>query len=311
MTQPQQPVAYGCYRHPDRPTYIRCQRCGRPICGDCMVNAAVGFQCPECVVEGARQTRQHELPYGGTRVRQPYLTTLVLIGINAAVWLLFLLTGGYDSPLANRLMLLPSGRCGSVQQPGGFFPNVPEAVCVLDPNLAYWQPGVADGAFWQVLTSAFSHVDAIHIAMNMLSLWFLGPHLEVALGRVRFLSVYLLSALAGSTAVMWLASPQSQTLGASGAVFGLIGALLVLAYKVHGDVRSVLTWLGINLVYTFVAGSSISWQGHIGGLIGGLAATAIIIYAPRTLRVRTQVLGLAGLGVLLIALIAVRVLQLA
>lgn len=272
MSQPQQPIAYGCYRHPDRPTYIRCQRCGRPICGDCMISAAVGFQCPDCVAGGARQTRQGQLPYGGRPARNPAATTIVLIAINVAVWALLNFSG----------------------MSGLLF-----AAFALIPRL------VAGGFWLQPLTSAFAHQEILHLGVNMLSLWFLGPPLEQALGRVRFLSIYLISALTGSTAVMWFSDPLSATLGASGAIFGLIGSLLVIVLKIRGDVRNVLMWLGINLVFTFV-GSGISWQAHVGGLIGGLLTTVIVVYAPRDNRTRVQVGGLVGVLALAIVLIAVR-----
>ena len=304
MTQ-QQPIAYGCYRHPDRGTYIRCQRCGRPICGDCMVSAAVGFHCPECVAAGARDTRQNQGPYGGQRSRDPRITTFVLMGVNVAVWVLILL----NSQLASLLALQPVGSCLSALDPSQWYPNATTAAQCAAASGGSWQPGVSSGAWWQLLTSAFTHEDAIHIGVNMLSLWFLGPPIEAALGRARFLTVYLLSALAGSTAVMWLSNPQSLTLGASGAVFGLLGALLVVVYKVRGDVRNVLMWLGLNVAFTFL-GNGISWQGHIGGLVGGALLTALIVYAPRQGRPRVQWLGAAGFAVLLAVLVAVRVLQL-
>lgn len=309
MTQPQPPVAYPCYRHPDRPTYIRCQRCGRPICGDCMISASVGFQCPECVATGARQTRQNDGPYGGRRSANPRLTTIVLIALNALVWVAITLTGGAFSRLVDALSLLPVGRCLSASDVNSYYPQVGAQACRLMGD-GSWQPGVADGAVWQLLTNAFTHVEVLHIGMNMLALWFLGPSLEAALGRVRFLAVYLLSALAGSLGVLWLASPDTTTLGASGAVFGLIGALLVLAHKVRGDVRTVLIWLGINVVYTFIGPGSISWQGHLGGLLGGLATAVILVYAPKPNRPRTQLLALIGLGLVLLALVAVRMAQL-
>ncbi len=306
MTQPQQPVAYGCYRHPDRPTYIRCQRCGRPICGDCMISAAVGFQCPECVASFAKQTRQHEGPYGGTRSTNPRLTTFVLIGINVAVWALILIGG---DAITNLLALEPGGVCLSATDPTKWYPSATTAArCAIVGGA--WQAGVASGAWWQVITSAFTHVEVWHIGMNMISLWFLGPPMEAALGRVRFLAVYLLSALTGSMAVMWFSEPTAQTLGASGAIFGLIGSLVVVGLKVKADLRVAFTWLAINLVFTFV-NSGISWQGHIGGLLGGMAATAIIVYAPRKDRARIQWLGLAGLAVLTVAAIVVRAVQLA
>jgi len=309
MTQPQEPIAYGCYRHPNVPTYIRCQRCGRPICGNCMISAAVGFQCPDCVSAGARQTRQNQGPYGGARSRDPRLTSIVLIGLNAAVWVAILLTGGANSWLANLLSLVPAGRCDSVSQPNSYYPDLPAAACIAfrDGN---WQPGVASGAWWQLITNAFTHIEVWHIGLNMLALWFLGPGLEQALGRVRFLAVYFVGALAGSASVMWLSDPSDMTLGASGAIFGLLGALLVIAYKVRGDVRNVLIWLGINVAFTFM-GNGISWQGHLGGLIGGALATAIIVYAPKQNRSRLQLAGIIGTFVLLAVLIGVRVAQLA
>jgi len=309
MSQPQEPIAYGCYRHPGVPTYIRCQRCGRPICGNCMISAAVGFQCPECVSAGARQTRQNQGPYGGTRSRDPRLTSIILIALNAAVWVAILLTGGASSRLANLLSLVPAGRCDSVSQSNSYYPDVPAAACAVFSD-GSWQPGVASGAWWQLLTSAFTHIEVWHIGFNMLALWFLGPGLEQALGRVRFLAIYLVAALAGSAAVMWLSDPSGATLGASGAIFGLLGALLVMAYKVRGDVRNVLIWLGINVAYTFL-GNGISWQGHLGGLIGGALAAAIIVYAPKQNRSRLQAAGIIGVFVLLVVLIAVRAFQLA
>lgn len=307
--QPSQPVAYACYRHPDRPTYIRCQRCGRPICGDCMISAAVGFQCPECVAQGARETRQNELPYGGRRSHNPLQTTIGLIGLNVLVWLGVMLTGGSGSRMVDLLALTPRGFCLSAADPSRWYPDAGAGLCATIPD-GWWHPGIGSGAYWQLITSAFTHIEILHIGMNMLALWFLGPPLERALGRTRFLAIYLLSALAASAVVLWLSPPVSTTLGASGGVFGLIGALLVLAYKVRGDVRNVLVWLGINVVYTFLGPGSISWQGHLGGLLGGLAATLIVIYAPKSNRSRVQLAGLIALAVLLLALIAVRALQL-
>ncbi len=307
MTQP--PVAYPCYRHPAAATYIRCQRCGRPICGECMISAAVGFQCPECVSEGARQTRQNEGPYGGARSTNPSLTTIVLIALNAIVWVAISATGGALSRLVNTLALLPVGRCISASDARSYYPDVGAQACRLMAD-GIWQPGVADGAYWQLVSSAFTHVDLIHIGVNMLMLWFLGPSLERTLGRVRFLAVYLISALSGSVVVLWLSNPSDSTLGASGAVFGMIGALLVLAYKVHGDVRSLLLYLGINVAYTFIGPGNISWEGHLGGLIGGMAAAIIVLYAPKPGRTRLQLLGLIGVTVLLLALAVVRILQL-
>ena len=125
----------------------------------------------------------------------------------------------------------------------------------------------------------FTHVEPLHIGFNMLALYFLGPMLENVLGRARFLAVYLVSGLAGSAAVMLFSDPHIQTLGASGAIFGLMGALAVVALKVRGQVQTVLIWIALNLVFTFTA-SGISWQGHIGGLVGGVVLGAAMVYAP-------------------------------
>ena len=259
-----------CYRHTDRETWIRCQRCSRPICPDCMRSAAVGFQCPTCVKEGARSTRQTRTPYGGQRVSDPRLTTFVLIGLNVLVWLAIQATGRSDSRLLDKLALLPDSALTRYS----------------DGSVALVR-GVSDGAWWQPMTSAFTHVALLHLGLNMLTLYFLGPVLENVLGRSRFLALYLVSALAGSAAVMLFANPHAQTLGASGAIFGLMGALAVVAVKARGQVQTLLALIAINLVFTFTA-SGISWQAHIGGLVGGAVTGTAMVYAPRSNRPLVQ-----------------------
>lgn len=283
-----------CYLHLDREAHIRCQRCDRTICPDCMRPAAVGFQCPLCVKEGARSTRTGRTPYGGQRSGDPTLTSKVLVGINVLVWVAILATGYRASPLIDRLALTPLGAWYSGD--GGSLVRV---------------VGVADGAGWQLLTSMFSHVLTMHIGFNMLALWVLGPQLELALGRARFLALYFLSGFAGSAMVMWLSAPYSSTLGASGAIFGLMGGLLVLAIKVRGDVRTLLVWIGLNAVITVFFGAAISWQGHLGGFVGGLLVGAALVYAPRAQRTRWQVIGVSAIGALITVAIAMRVAQLA
>lgn len=299
-----------CYRHDGRETWVRCQRCERPICPDCMRDAAVGFQCPSCVSEGAKQTRSGRTAYGGARPGNPALTSMALIATNVAVWLAIVATGWQSSDLIRRLALVPLGTCASEQ--GGYYPNLTsEALCQrFAQGDGTWVPGVADGAYWQLITSAFTHVDIWHIGFNMLALWVLGPQLELAIGRVRFVALYLLSALAGSTMVYWLAAESGATLGASGATFGLMGALLVIVFKVGGDVRTILTWLGINVVITVLGSQFISWQAHLGGLLCGMAIAAVLVYSPRPRRTLLQTLGLGAITVLLALLIALRTAQL-
>ena len=277
-----------CYRHQDRESHIRCQRCERPICPDCMNPASVGFQCPECVSEGARTVRSPRTAYGGKRSADPTVTSKVLIGLNAAVFLLVTATGGAGGAWLYRLALLPiSGTAIVDGRPERFL-------------------GVADGAVWQLLTSAFTHLDLWHIGFNMLALWILGPQLEAVLGRSRFLAVYFLSAFAGSALVYWLSGPSTPTIGASGALFGLMGALVVVARKVGGNVSSLGLWIGLNFLITVLGRSFISWQGHLGGFLGGVAVALILVYAPRQARSRWQLAGLVAVGVLLLLAIVAR-----
>ncbi|HEX2892936.1 MAG TPA: rhomboid family intramembrane serine protease [Marmoricola sp.] len=300
MTEPVAPPV--CYRHPDRETWIRCQRCDRPICPDCMHSAAVGFQCPNCVKEGARATRSGRLVYGGAPSANPALSSIGLIALNIAVWLSITAAGGAGSTLLDRLALLPKGRCAAGN---GYFPGATEATCTGGP--VHWVSGVADGAYWQLATSVFSHVQVWHIAFNMLALYFLGPQLEMVLGRARFLAVYLLSGLAGSTAVMWLADEHIQTLGASGAIFGLMGALLVVAMKVGANVQQLVFWIGLNVVITITGSSYISWQGHFGGLLGGAVLAALVVYAPRQRRAAFQWASMGVFALVCVALVGLRV----
>jgi membrane associated rhomboid family serine protease len=300
-----------CYRHPGRETYIRCQRCDRPICPDCMRDAAVGFQCPTCVAEGAKTTRSGRTAYGGIRPGNPGLTSMVLIGINVAVWLTITVAASVAGKIYAWLALMPTAGCASETQPGGFYPTGSELVCVTQTGGdGVWAAGVSDGAYWQLITSAFTHVEWWHIGFNMLALWVLGPELEQAIGRVRFVALYLISALAGSTLVYWSSSPDSSTVGASGAVFGLMGALLVVAFKVKGNVQPILMWIGINFLITVVGRGFISWQGHLGGFVGGLLITAVLVYAPRQRRTAWQVFGLSAITVALVVAVALRTLVL-
>jgi membrane associated rhomboid family serine protease len=266
-----------------------------------MRDAAVGFQCPSCIAQGKKDTRSGRTPYGGLRPSRQGLVSQVLIAINVAVWLLVLGTGGAGSRWVERLSLIPDGQCSAGG--GSYYPGVTDAaVCRVHGGT--WLDGVATGAPWQLVTSMFTHVAVFHIGFNMLALWILGPQLEVVLGRVRYLGLYLLSGLVGSAAVYWLSGATTATLGASGAIFGLMGALLVLAYKVRADVSQLLTWIGLNAALTFF-GNGISWQGHVGGFVGGVVLAAILVYAPRERRTAWQAAGFGAVAlVVLLAILA-------
>lgn len=255
MTGPQfgstPPVTPTCYRHPDRVTYVRCARCNRYICPECMRDAAVGHQCVDCVNAGAKSVRQVRTQFGGLPSAKPTVT-YVLIGINAVMFALQILVPGFQREL------------------------------VLQSYV------VADGELYRLVTSAFLHYGAAHILFNMWALYVVGPPLEAALGRLRFTGLYLLSALGGSVLVYLLSSPVAQTAGASGAIFGLFGATFVIGKRLNMDVRWVIALIAINLAFTFViplvSSQNISWQGHIGGLMTGAAIAAAYTYAPRNAR---------------------------
>ena len=190
----------------------------------------------------------------------------MLIGVNALVFLMITVSGRSTSRLVEWLALVPQGRCDSVNDPGFYFPGVTSAETCTSSAVGVWRPGVDDGAYWQLITSAFTHVEVWHFGFNMLALWVLGPQLEAAIGRTRFLVLYFGSALAGSAMVYWFSPVGGYTLGASGAIFGLMSGLLVVAYKVKGNVQGILIWVGINVLITVVGRGFISWQGHLGGL---------------------------------------------
>ncbi|GGN66083.1 rhomboid family intramembrane serine protease [Streptomyces albiflavescens] len=255
-----------CYRHPDRETGIRCTRCERPICPECMVSASVGFQCPDCVRSGSGTghspaATQPRTLAGGTVTADTRLVTKILIGINLAIYLVQLSVG---NAFTDRFDLFGHA--------------------VLSGQ---WQ-GVADGQWYRMLTSMFLHGSYIHILFNMLSLWWIGGPLEAALGRARYLTLYFVSGLAGSALSYLLAAPNQPSLGASGAIFGLFGATAVLMRRLNYDMRPVIALLVINLIFTFSPGFNIAWQAHIGGLIGGVLVGYAMVHAPRKRRNLTQ-----------------------
>ncbi|WP_405890317.1 rhomboid family intramembrane serine protease [Streptomyces sp. NBC_00133] len=255
-----------CYRHPGRDTGITCTRCERPICPDCMVSASVGFHCPECVRSGSgtghsATANQPRTVAGGAASASPHLVTKILLAINAAVFIAALASDRVVSDLA----LV------------GQWPPAP-----FSPV-----EGVAEGQWYRLATSMFLHQAVWHFAFNMLGLWWLGGPLEQALGRIRYLALYLLSGLAGSAFTYLLASPDQASLGASGAIFGLLGATAVLMRRLNYDMRPVIALLALNLLFTFTW-SGIAWEAHVGGLIAGTAIAFGLVHAPREHRTLVQ-----------------------
>jgi membrane associated rhomboid family serine protease len=234
---------------------------------------------------------------------------MVLVALNALLWLAIVLTGGSSSRLFEWLALSPRGSCATGG--GQYFPAAVQGTCGSGPFVpGSWMPGVVDGAYWQLLSSMFVHVGIGHLVLNCLAIYILGPQLEHVLGRWRFLALYLLSGLAGSALVYWAGPEIGGTHGASGAVFGLMAAWVVLALKRRQDYQGLLLWVGISFVYTFVM-PNVSWQGHLGGFLGGLATAAVLLLAPRQRRAVVQAVGLGVVAVLVAAAIALRSLALA
>lgn len=256
-----------------------------------MTQANVGFHCPDCI-QAAPQPKLKAVRRNPER-----LTSYVLIGVNAVVWLAILLTGGHASPVLKALALIPQGNCAVGN---GQILLTDAAGCAAEGFS--WAPGVGSGAVWQPLTSAFTHVEPWHILFNMMALFILGPQVEYVLGRWRYLVIYFFSALMGSALVTALSAPFIPTVGASGAIFGLMGAFLVLALKRKSGLAGILVWLGMNAAITFTI-PNVSWQGHLGGLLGGALITAVMLYLPPKLR-KSEVALLVGLFVLVCATIA-------
>jgi membrane associated rhomboid family serine protease len=260
-----------CYRHPDRQSFIICQRCGRTVCSECQTQAAVGVHCPECVRD-ARQSAPRVKPAAVTRIRSSMrstsgvpVVTYSLIGINLALYLATWVSGG-----------------------------------ALYQALAYWPPLTASEP-WRMITSAFMHspTSVLHILFNMFSLFIFGPIIENLVGRGRFIALYLLAALGGSVGVLLL-SPGSVVVGASGAIFGLLGAFFVIQRRLGGNSTQLLIVVGLNLVLGFVV-PGVAWQAHLGGLIVGAGVAAIYTATRRRQQRTVQALAVAGVAVALVA----------
>lgn len=244
-------MAEHCYRHPDRETGVSCSSCGRPICPDCMTPTPVGMRCPECASQKTRVVRNPT----GTPGFETTPATYVLIAINVIVFLVEIATGG-----------------------GGFFTV---GITQFVAEFALFGPSVAEGEWYRLVTSGFLHAGIIHIGFNMFLLLILGRLLEPALGTPRFLVLYFASLLAGSLGAL-VVEPNAVTIGASGAVFGLAGAVFIIARgrgmdALAGEIGFLILF---NLILSF-ASPRISVGGHVGGLIGGAICALIIVAAEK------------------------------
>jgi membrane associated rhomboid family serine protease len=267
-----------CYRHPDRETYVSCTECGRGICPDCMTFGPVGIRCPDHASTGGRAAtpRRAAGRAGHTfDLRGPWVTQ-ALIGVNVVVYVLELLLGGQLNGTGNTIY----------------------------ENGVLAAPFVADGEWWRLGTAMFLHYGPVHLGMNMLVLWFLGPGVEDYFGHLRYALVYLVAGLAGSAgALIW--SPNALTVGASGAIWGIMGAALILErrriYVFGGQAMGLLV---LNLVITFLI-PGVSIGGHLGGLAGGALATLALTSFRRSPALATLSVAAIGAASVAVALMSV------
>jgi membrane associated rhomboid family serine protease len=272
-----------CYRHPDRETGLSCSECGRPICADCATFAPVGIRCPDHAgVRRGPTTRIRPRPVR----RAPGIAlatgnapiTKALVAINVAIYLVTAVQGtGLNSP---------GGR--------------------LFVKMILFGPYVGRGDWWRLVTAMFLHASIIHIGFNMFALYLIGTPVEQYLGPVRYLGLYLVSGLAGSAGAL-LQAPTVPTLGASGAIFGILGAMLILEWQVTGRLAgNAMSWIVINFLLLFAI-PNISWGGHLGGLIGGILVT--LAYAHwRDGRAQYGQIGIPGvLGLIAVAAASIAV----
>lgn len=252
-----------------------------------MRDAAVGFHCPACVAEGAKAVRAPRTVAGGRPPSQVGAVTFGLIGVNIVIFGITMLTGANSSLLVEQGAMLPS------------------TAMTGDGNVL---TGTADGAWWRLITSAFLHQGLLHILFNMYALYIFGPMLEQSLGIRRFVGMYVTTAVAASVFVYFLSAPNSLTIGASGAVFGLFAVALLMLIKARKDVRFLLVLLAINALIS--TQGNISWQGHLGGFVSGAIIGSAFAWAPRERRTLTHGLVFAGMWVAIVAGLVIRTAQL-
>jgi membrane associated rhomboid family serine protease len=297
-TLPAPPEIEYCYRHPAVETRVHCTRCGRPICPECMVPAPVGYQCPECVAEARKEFRKGPGRRIAVAQAKGVSTTNVLIGILVAVFVVEVAVAGPGSLLsgASTRKLYDMGASAGVFQ----LPNF----TVL--------PGIATGQDWRLFTSMFLHIGIIHLAFNCYALWIFGTAVEQEFGRLRFLLIYFASGLFASAASYAFGSLGTVGAGASGAIFGLFGAVLAYNYRrrdtaiARARLQQMVFLIVINAVLAFSLGF-IDWRAHAGGFVAGVAAGYLAEgWGNLTQRKVILVAGFAGLLLATVALVVWR-----
>ncbi|NIL76179.1 rhomboid family intramembrane serine protease [Rhodococcus sp. B10] len=272
-----------CVRHPDRPTGLACSRCGRPACPECLRPAAVGQHCVDCIQAANRSAAPVRTVVGAPASSRYGLVTYIIMGLNV---LAFAVTAA---------------------QSGSLMENTRGSA--LFQEWALYAPLVATGDVQRVIGSGFLHYGPIHLLVNMFALYIIGRDLEAILGKARYVAVYVVSLLGGSASVLVLESPGAVTVGASGAIFGLLGAQAVVLLRLKRSPTPVLVIIGLNIVIS-ISIPGISLWGHMGGLVAGAAATAAVVFLPsRTRSPKVAWAGVAAVAVVALAIIAVRILD--
>ncbi|WP_433530491.1 rhomboid family intramembrane serine protease [Micromonospora sp. CA-263727] len=291
------PTTPVCYRHPGRETYVRCTRCDRSICPDCMREASVGFQCPECVAEGRRSVRPARTAFGGGDAGRHGYVTKVLIGINLLVMLLSIAADrGGDAVAGGGLGGLLGGPTPLTEW-GAVLGRA-----MFDDGTIH---GVAEGEWYRLVTAMFLHYGLPHLLLNMWALWVLGRSLEGVLGPLRFAALYFIAGFGGNVVVYLFTAPNRMSAGASTAIFGLFAAIFVIMRRLGRDTSAIVPILVINLIFTFTV-PNISVAGHLGGLVFGALMALVLAYAPRSRRTLVQAGGGALIMVALLGLVLVR-----
>ena len=268
-TEPDAPVEAvpTCFRHPGREAHIRCARCGRPICPECMIPASVGFQCPEDVRGGAAGMREPRTVLGGRVGSGVPWVSRGIVAANVAMFVLQQAVPGFTERL-------------------------------IETSARPQFYGIGAGEWYRLASATFLHAGLLHLGLNMYMLWIFGTQLEALMGRRRFLGLYVVSGLGGSALSYAFAPDGQQSLGASGAIFGVFGAYIVVARRLGRNISQLWLLLGINVVIGFMPGYNIDWRAHAGGLLAGAAVGLVSAYTPRQ---RSRQAFLAVVGVLLVA----------
>lgn len=272
------PSFVGCYRHPDRSTGIRCQRCSKPICGECMNPASVGFQCPQCIGRGRSETRQPRTRFGGSLSTRDSPVTKALIGVLIGLYILNVLSRGYVNAFLAQSNFL-----------------------------------IAQGQLWRLVTSGFISFGLLSTLLSALVLFFIGKAMEAQLGSWRYLVLYALAGLGASTVMFLVGPPGLVTAG--GSVIGLLAANVAIKLRTRDDVRPDLVLLALLVAANFAltvspgagVGSLAPGLGQLGGAVFGLVGGLLLVYAPRARRTSLQVLGLTGLAALCLCAVLAKI----